>query len=210
MSKSLASYIGIKVAQLKVMCGLSVDLEAIEDKAVNSVSPDPIAANKFQSVYRQRLRNKQLDLEFKAIGKSCEDHSTNAALRNVLLNVKQDVVTYDHSRVIVWDIPVTVGTDYYNASFVDGYNGPKEYIAVQGPSSKCLASFWHLVWQERVTCIVMATGLFENAVQQCDKYWVDHTRKYSRHGDIHIWHERSIYLAKLNIRTFRIQKAIEY
>ncbi|RUS82419.1 hypothetical protein EGW08_009807, partial [Elysia chlorotica] len=87
-----------------------------------------------------------------------------------------------------------------------GYNGPKEYIAVQGPSSKCVASFWHLVWQEGVTCIVMATGLFENAVQQCDKYWVDHTRKYSRHGDIHIWHERSIYLAKLNIRTFRIQK----
>ncbi|GFO03966.1 receptor-type tyrosine-protein phosphatase kappa [Plakobranchus ocellatus] len=43
--------------------------------------------------------------------------------------------------------------------------------------------------------------------QQCDKYWVDHTRKYTRHGDIHIWHERSVYLAKLNIRTFRIQKS---
>ncbi|XP_041366753.1 tyrosine-protein phosphatase 12-like [Gigantopelta aegis] len=65
-----------------------------------------------------------------------------------------------------------------------------------------------MVWQEGVHCIVMATGLFENAMQQCEKYWDDllSITKYVRHGDIHIWTEDSILLAQLNIRTFRIQK----
>ncbi|XP_013073463.2 receptor-type tyrosine-protein phosphatase kappa-like isoform X3 [Biomphalaria glabrata] len=122
------------------------------------------------------------------------------------MNSKQEVVTFDHSRVIVWDRPEWLTTDYYNASFIDGYNGPREYLVSQGPNTKCIVSFWHMVWQEGVTCIVMATGLFENAVQQCDKYWVDKAHKHVQHGYIHIWHEGSTYLAQLNIRTFRIQK----
>lgn len=32
-----------------------------------------------------------------------------------------------------------------------------------GPRGKTLAAFWHMVWQENVHVIVMATGLFENA-----------------------------------------------
>ena len=32
-----------------------------------------------------------------------------------------------------------------------------------GPRQKTVASFWHMVWQENVHCVVMATGLFENA-----------------------------------------------
>lgn len=34
---------------------------------------------------------------------------------------------------------------------------------VVGPKQKTVPSFWNMVWQERVHCIVMATGLFENA-----------------------------------------------
>ncbi|BFY99152.1 hypothetical protein BsWGS_02192 [Bradybaena similaris] len=52
----------------------------------------------------------------------------------------------------------------------------------------------------------MATGLFENAMQQCDKYWVESTQRHVQHGLIHIWHERVTTLAQLKIRTFRIQK----
>ncbi|CAG5134439.1 unnamed protein product [Candidula unifasciata] len=52
----------------------------------------------------------------------------------------------------------------------------------------------------------MATGLFENAMQQCDKYWVESTQQHVQHGQIHIWHQWSTTLAQLKIRTFRIQK----
>lgn len=37
-------------------------------------------------------------------------------------------------------------------------------LAKLGPNSRCLAAFWQMIWQEGVRCIVMATGLFENAV----------------------------------------------
>ncbi|KAL8582184.1 hypothetical protein ACOMHN_004103 [Nucella lapillus] len=79
---------------------------------------------------------------------------------------------------------------------------------MEGPSGKTVAAFWHMVWQEGIRCIVMATGLFDNAVQQCDKYWNDmvSSHRYVRHGDIHIWNEDSIFMAQLNIRTFRIQR----
>ena len=39
--------------------------------------------------------------------------------RRMIVMINSASSTDDHSRVIVWDIPVTVGTDYYNASFVD-------------------------------------------------------------------------------------------
>lgn len=34
---------------------------------------------------------------------------------------------------------------------------------ITGPRQKTIPCFWHMVWQENVHCIVMATGLFENA-----------------------------------------------
>ena len=44
--------------------------------------------------------------------------------------------------------------------------------------------------------------------QQCDKYWNDlaSSHKYVRHGDIHIWTEDIVLMAKLCVRTFRIQR----
>ncbi|GFO03963.1 receptor-type tyrosine-protein phosphatase kappa [Plakobranchus ocellatus] len=60
-------------------------------------------------------------------------------------------------------------------------------LILPGPSSKCLASFWHLVWQEGVTCVVMATGLFENAVNAWmgENTSVKSARDFSREGTGH-------------------------
>ncbi|BFY99153.1 hypothetical protein BsWGS_02193 [Bradybaena similaris] len=93
MSKSLVSCLGVKVSQLKVMCGLSLDSTAREERAVNAVASDPIPSSKFLSVYKQRSQGKQLAIEFKALAKNQEEHATNAALRNVLLNSKQEVIS---------------------------------------------------------------------------------------------------------------------
>ncbi|XP_025109408.1 receptor-type tyrosine-protein phosphatase kappa-like isoform X2 [Pomacea canaliculata] len=209
MGKNLLSSLGARLSQLKVMCGLSVDSTAKEEKAIASVRRDPIPATRFLQVYKQRKTKKQLAIEFKAISRNQEDHPTSAALRNVLLNVKQEVIPYDHSRVkLVCSTQFESQSDYINASYIDGYSLLKEYIATQGPNSRCLAAFWQMIWQEGVRCIVMATGLFENAVQQCDKYWNDmnSSHKYVRHGDIHIWNEDTVFMAQLTVRTFRIQQ----
>ncbi|XP_055956431.1 receptor-type tyrosine-protein phosphatase kappa [Patella vulgata] len=187
-----------------------IEIRAKEEKAVASVVQEPIPTSKFLSILRQKKSDKRLNIEVRAIVRNQEDFPYTVAqeTHNALMNVKQEVVTYDHSRVILWDVPKGWKNDYINASHIDGYCVSKEYIASQGPNSRSIIQFWHMIWQEGVHCIVMTTGLFENAAQQCDKYWDDFlgVKKYVRHGNIHIWTEESIYMAQLNIRTFRIQK----
>ncbi|KAL8582185.1 hypothetical protein ACOMHN_004104 [Nucella lapillus] len=55
-----------------------------------------------------------------AVSKNQEDHPTSAAMRNVLSNVKQDIIPYDHSRVRLTYCPLPNSTnDYINASYID-------------------------------------------------------------------------------------------
>lgn len=182
-----------------------------EEKAVAGVKREPIAAEQFLQKLKQKKSDKHLNIEVRAIVRNQDEFPNTVAMtpENILLNVNQDVITYDHSRVVLYDIPQDEGcSDYINASFIDGYCRAKEYIATQGPKQKTVPSFWNMVWQERVHCIVMATGLFENANQQCDKYWGDvfSMHKYVKHGDIHIWLESTMEISQLTIRTIRIQR----
>uniref|UniRef100_K1PW82 protein-tyrosine-phosphatase n=1 Tax=Magallana gigas TaxID=29159 RepID=K1PW82_MAGGI len=63
-----------------------------------------------------------------------------------------------------------------NEGFRKEYAGPnrkKEYIAAQGPKPNTLGDFWRMIWQERVTTIVMVTNLKEGEKLKCNKYWPD-------------------------------------
>ncbi|XP_062592748.1 receptor-type tyrosine-protein phosphatase epsilon-like isoform X2 [Saccostrea cucullata] len=182
-----------------------------EEKAVAGVKREPIASEQFLQKLKQKKSDKQLNIEVRAIVRNQDEFPNTVAMtpENILLNVNQDVITYDYSRVILHDIPEEEGcSDYVNASYIDGYCQDKEYIATQGPKQKTVPSFWNMVWQEGVHCIVMATGLFENANQQCDKYWGDvfSMHKYVKHGNIHIWLESTMEISQLTIRTIRIQR----
>ncbi|KAK3577546.1 hypothetical protein CHS0354_026514 [Potamilus streckersoni] len=184
--------------------------EEKEEKAIAAIKKEPIPVDQFLQRLRQKKLDKYLNFEVRAIVRNGEDYPSTVALNpeNLSRNVNQDVIPYDHSRVILTDLPPLETNGYINASFIEGYYGYKEYIATQGPKGRNVALFWHMVWQEGVHCIVMATGLFENATQQCDKYWGDvlSVQKYVRHGDIHIYLEDVLVLAKLMIRTFKIRR----
>ncbi|KAL4236575.1 hypothetical protein ACF0H5_004960 [Mactra antiquata] len=179
-----------------------------EEKAIAAIKKEPIQADQFLQKLRQKKLDKYLTFEVRAIVRNQEEYPCIIATDplNVPRNVCQDVISYDHSLIRLCGIPPKDDSDYINASYIKGYYKDREYIATQGPRGKQVAAFWHLVWQENVHVVVMATGLFENAAPQCDKYWGDilSVKKYVRHGNIHIELKQTLELSKLVIRTFQI------
>lgn len=47
----------------------------------------------------------------------------------------------------------------------------RRYIATQGPTPDTIGDFWTMVWEQRVSVIVMLTDLVENAMRKCEQYW---------------------------------------
>uniref|UniRef100_A0A8W8NAF5 Tyrosine-protein phosphatase domain-containing protein n=1 Tax=Magallana gigas TaxID=29159 RepID=A0A8W8NAF5_MAGGI len=99
-----------------------------EEKAVAGVKREPIAAEQFLQKLKQKKSDKHLNIEVRAIVRNQDEFPNTVAMtpENILLNVNQDVITYDHSRVVLYDIPQDEGcSDYINASFVDASNTPR-------------------------------------------------------------------------------------
>lgn len=122
---------------------------------------------------------------------------------NVRKNRYGNILPYDHSRVILKHTPDVCTSDYINASHIDGYNRPKEYISTQGPKENTIVDFWRMIWQEASTVILMVTGLVENGKQKCSKYWPDDSLVY---GDLQILLSHTEPCMDFIIRTLLLRK----
>jgi netrin-G3 ligand len=114
-------------------------------------------------------RDRGFEEEFKLI-KEYNNGSTDVACANRPKNRYGNIYTYDHSRVVL-SVPDEDGSDYINASFIDGYHRENEYIAVQGPTSRTVGDFWQMIWDQKPTMIVMVTKVEENGKKKCEQYW---------------------------------------
>ncbi|XP_059197945.1 receptor-type tyrosine-protein phosphatase C isoform X2 [Centropristis striata] len=61
-------------------------------------------------------------------------------------------------------------TKYINASHIDGYWGPRNFIAAQTPLPDTMADFWSMVYQKKVSTIVMLSDCSEGDTSDC-VYW---------------------------------------
>eukprot|EP00731_Ephydatia_muelleri_P018084 Em0011g124a len=67
---------------------------------------------------------------------------------NVPKNRSQSALPYDLHRVRLLMQPGVSGSDYINASFVDGYERKQQYILAQGPMRNTVDDFWRMIWEQ--------------------------------------------------------------
>ncbi|XP_074388823.1 receptor-type tyrosine-protein phosphatase T isoform X1 [Zonotrichia albicollis] len=131
-------------------------------------------------------------------------HPCNAGkeLCNQNKNRYKSIIPYDHCRVVLQ--PSDTGNGYINASYVDTYRSPRFFIAAQGPLPGTVVDFWHMVWQEKTSVIVMLTGLVEQNKIKCEQYWPEQEQVY---GDFTVTLNNTWTTTGLVKRIFCLQKA---
>ncbi|KAG5881313.1 hypothetical protein JTB14_012547 [Gonioctena quinquepunctata] len=124
-------------------------------------------------------------------------------------NRYQEVVPYDHARVVLNELSNVNGSDYINASSITDHD-PRNpsYIATQGPLPHTAPDFWQLIWEQGAVVIVMLSRLTEAGAAMCHRYWPEEGSELYHIYEVHlvsehIWCDdylvRSFYLK--NIRT---------
>uniref|UniRef100_A0A914X571 protein-tyrosine-phosphatase n=1 Tax=Plectus sambesii TaxID=2011161 RepID=A0A914X571_9BILA len=108
---------------------------------------------------------------------------------NILKNRFVNILPYEENRVIL-----SGKSDFINASFIDGYKQPKEYIATQGPISEeeekhgqrtaTTNDFWAMIWQYNCASVIMLTQCVESSRYKCGQYWPKNVFEAKQYGDI--------------------------
>ncbi|CAH8629486.1 unnamed protein product [Schistosoma rodhaini] len=99
--------------------------------------------------------------------------SCDVAKRSVNLSKNRlvSIVPFDWNRVTLCSIRGVDGSDYINASFIDGYLEKNAYIACQGPMISTVEDFWRMVWEKHSCLIVMLCSVKESGKEKCFTYW---------------------------------------
>lgn len=88
------------------------------------------------------------------------------------LNRYRNILPNPRTRVQLPKLGNIHTSTYINANFIsDAYNNPNGYIATQGPKPETGFDFWRLIWDQKVSSIVMITGLVEAGRIKCHRYW---------------------------------------
>ncbi|XP_040215800.1 receptor-type tyrosine-protein phosphatase C isoform X3 [Rana temporaria] len=95
-----------------------------------------------------------------------------------------DILPYDDNRVVLSEIHGEPGSDYINASYVNGFKEPRKYIAAQGPKEETMTDFWRMIWEQKSTIIVMVTRCEEGNRNKCAQYWPSVDGETEAYGDI--------------------------
>uniref|UniRef100_A0A8U8CMD8 Receptor-type tyrosine-protein phosphatase S n=1 Tax=Geospiza parvula TaxID=87175 RepID=A0A8U8CMD8_GEOPR len=115
-----------------------------------------------------------MELEFKRLANS-KAHTSRFISANLPCNKFKNrlvnIMPYETTRVCLQPIRGVEGSDYINASFIDGYRQQRAYIATQGPLAETTEDFWRMLWENNSTIVVMLTKLREMGREKCHQYW---------------------------------------
>ncbi|XP_051554555.1 receptor-type tyrosine-protein phosphatase S isoform X1 [Myxocyprinus asiaticus] len=115
-----------------------------------------------------------MELEFKCLANT-KAHTSRFVSANLPCNKFKNrlvnIMPYETTRVCLQPIRGLEGSDYINASFIDGYRQQRAYIATQGPLAETTEDFWRMLWEHNSTIVVMLTKLREMGREKCHQYW---------------------------------------
>uniref|UniRef100_A0A8P4KGF7 protein-tyrosine-phosphatase n=1 Tax=Dicentrarchus labrax TaxID=13489 RepID=A0A8P4KGF7_DICLA len=133
-------------------------------------------------------------------------YPTNVGEReeNVKKNRYKDILPFDHSRVKLTLKTTNQDTDYVNANFIKGIDGPEAYIATQGPLPNTVIDFWRMNWEYNVV-IVMACREFEMGRKKCERYFPLHGEEPVSFGPFRISCESEQARTDYYIRTLTVE-----
>ncbi|XP_036611170.1 receptor-type tyrosine-protein phosphatase C isoform X2 [Trichosurus vulpecula] len=181
-----------------------------DEKQIMNV--EPIPADLLLETYKRKIADEgRLFLaEFQSIPRIFSKFPSKDARKAFNQNKNRyiDILPYDYNRVELSEINGDAGSDYINASYVDGFKEPRKYIAAQGPREETVDDFWRMIWEQKVTIIVMVTRCEEGNRNKCAEYWPTMEEGTQIYGDVIVKiHEHKIcpdyIVQKLNVTNKR-------
>ncbi|XP_027736207.1 receptor-type tyrosine-protein phosphatase C [Empidonax traillii] len=165
-----------------------VNLVAVKDDERQLLNIEPIPSEQLLDTYKRKIADEGrlfLD-EFQSIPRVFSKFSIKEAKKSHNQNKNRyiDILPYDHNRVELSEIPGDPGSDYINASYIDGFKEPRKYIAAQGPKDETTDDFWRMIWEQKATIIVMVTRCEEGKRNKCAQYWPSMENGSATYGDI--------------------------
>ncbi|XP_075566800.1 receptor-type tyrosine-protein phosphatase C [Pelecanus crispus] len=165
-----------------------VNLVAVKDDDRQLLNIEPIPSEQLLDMYKRKIADEGrlfLD-EFQSIPRVFTKFSIKEAKKSHNQNKNRyiDILPYDHNRVELSEIPGDPGSDYINASYIDGFKEPRKYIAAQGPKDETTDDFWRMIWEQKATIIVMVTRCEEGKRNKCAQYWPSMENGSATYGDI--------------------------
>uniref|UniRef100_A0AAX7U5H2 Receptor-type tyrosine-protein phosphatase epsilon n=1 Tax=Astatotilapia calliptera TaxID=8154 RepID=A0AAX7U5H2_ASTCA len=109
----------------------------------------------------------------------------------------------DHSRVVLTELEGNPCSDYVNASYIDGFTEKNKFIGAQGPKEDTVADFWRMIWEQKVSTVVMLTNLKERKEDKCYQYWPD--QGCWTYGNVRVAVDDFTVLVDYTIRKFCVQ-----
>nr|XP_022298324.1 tyrosine-protein phosphatase 99A-like isoform X1 [Crassostrea virginica] len=101
-----------------------------------------------------------------------KDSDKSVALDPIALekNRNTDFIPMYPKRVKLPFLPGVEGSDYINATYLQGYNHTDEFILTQHPLETTAGDFWRMVWDNNSSVIVLLSQVGE---EEFKKFWPD-------------------------------------
>ncbi|KAF6073613.1 protein tyrosine phosphatase receptor type C [Phyllostomus discolor] len=161
-------------------------VERDDEKQLMNV--DPIHADVLLETYKRKIADEgRLFLaEFQSIPRVFSKFPIKEARKSCNQNKNRyvDILPYDYNRVELSEVNGDPGSNYINASYIDGFKEPRKYIAAQGPRDETVGDFWRMIWEQKATVIVMVTRCEEGNRNKCAEYWPSMGDGAREYGDI--------------------------